>query len=136
MELGPERGARIDVTPMADVVIVLLLIFLVMTPAIAGRGLHLPPAQHAGARLPEPVLWLRADGSLGLGDGPGLPRELLRPRLERELARRPPGQRSVSLRADRATDYAAIRAVLALCREAGAEDVALSTRPLTGATVR
>jgi len=136
MELGSERGARIDVTPMADVVIVLLLIFLVMTPAIAARGIALPPAEHAGARLPEPVLSLRADGSLALGDGPGLPRELLRPQLELDLARRPPGQRSVSLRADRATDYAAVREVLALCREAGAEDVALATRPLTGAGVR
>jgi len=136
MELGSERGARIDVTPMADVVIVLLLIFLVMTPAIATRGVSLPPGQHARGRLPEPVLLLRADGSLALGDGPGLPTALLRSQLEQELARRPPGQRSVSLRADRTADYAAVREVLTLCREAGAEDVALATRPLAGAAAR
>ena len=46
--------AEINVTPMADVMIVLLIIFMVATPIIAGSPVRLPDAAHAAtpARMP------------------------------------------------------------------------------------
>lgn len=137
MDTGTRRGgARIDVTPMADVVIVLLLIFMVMTPAIATGGLSLPTALRGESGLPRPALRLGADGRLELEGGPPWPREQLVVRLREELSRRPAGERVVALRADRAVDYARVREALALCREAGAEHVALATWPAGAAVGR
>jgi len=125
---GSER-ARIDVTPMADVVIVLLLIFMVMAPALAARGVELPRARNGDDALPQPALLLRADGALVLGEAAPWPREVLLESLRGALERQPEGERVVALRADGGADYARVREALALCREAGAERVALATRP-------
>jgi biopolymer transport protein ExbD len=133
MDANPGRdGVRIEVTPMADVVIVLLLIFMVMTPAIAERGIRLPEARHGQTPLPLPALLLRGDGALALDEGPPLPRSLLLDELRRRLERVPAGDRSVALRADREAGYDSVRGALALCREAGAERVALATHPASG----
>ncbi len=50
MSVGlPRNGAiaEINVTPMADVMIVLLIIFMVATPVIVGAPVRLPGAEHA-----------------------------------------------------------------------------------------
>ena len=75
MSGGRARGgtfADINVTPMADIMIVLLIIFMVMTPLLSTHdGVRLPEARRA-TRPPAPngdnTVSIRRDGSLRLGD--------------------------------------------------------------------
>lgn len=74
--------AAINVTPMADVMIVLLVIFMVAIPALdRDTGLRLPPATQARSQRPEVnalTLALRADGSVWLNGLPAPPPAELR----------------------------------------------------------
>ena len=68
LSVGRPRGgaiAEINVTPMADVMIVLLIIFMVTAPIIAGAPVRLPaavhPSEHKGDTLKVTV---HADGGV------------------------------------------------------------------------
>jgi biopolymer transport protein ExbD len=130
-----ERGvplAEINVTPLADIMIVLLIVFMVAISVIDQEdGLRLPAASHAGKqeRRDPLVVRLRQDASLSLGDQPVLDRTQLWTRLGPRLAEQPEGQRVVVVRADEGLSYARVAEVLETCREAGAEEVALATLP-------
>ncbi len=137
MGSGREKGAlvaEINVTPMADVMIVLLIIFMVTVPLIGQDGVKLPAAANAEEKKgKELVVVLRADLTLFLGgerlDTMG---ELL-PKVQQRLAERPEGPRVVSLKADLAVPSGEVMKVVELCREAGAEEVALvAERPPQG----
>jgi biopolymer transport protein ExbD len=127
---GPMAG--INVTPLADIMIVLLIIFMVAVSVIDQEdGLTLPPAQHAAKQEQrEPlVVRVRQDASLSLGSDAVLDRTDLWTRLSARLAERPEGQRIVVVRAHEALPYTRVAEVLDACREAGAEEVALAALP-------
>ena len=66
----PCRGAiaDINVTPMADVMIVLLIIFMVATPVIVGAPVRLPPAFNAADQHRERLeVVVRASGAVTVG---------------------------------------------------------------------
>jgi len=121
--------ADINVTPMADIMIVLLIIFMVMTPLIDGGPVaQLPPAVNARVQKDDPdaiVISLAADATTYLGgrrlDTPG---ELL-PDLQARFIEKPESARVVYIKADERLVYSEVRRVMDLCREAGAEQVAL-----------
>ena len=75
----------INITPLVDVVLVLLIIFMVISPLAGARfAVGLPATAPAGALAPARHLvtvTLDADGSLGV-DGAAVARAGLRPRLE------------------------------------------------------
>ena len=70
MELGPrhETHRQISVTPMIDVVLVLLVVFMVAMQFFAFIPVNVPPpeASGGGEEKPQVVLELRADGSYAL----------------------------------------------------------------------
>ena len=71
---GPRTGtiADINVTPMADVMIVLLIIFMVATPIIARPPVKLPDATHLTQHKREKLeIVLRRGGSVAI-DGTSL----------------------------------------------------------------
>jgi biopolymer transport protein ExbD len=112
---------------MADVMIVLLIIFMVMTPIIDKASVALPPAAHGTERKDEKPLVLTLDekGDLTLGDrrlGP-------HPAALREVARLVEADplKAIAIKADRRLTYAPVGAVLEACRNAGAENVQLAT---------
>jgi biopolymer transport protein ExbD len=127
------RGAiaDINVTPMADVMIVLLIIFMVVTPMVdRGPVKDLPPAAHPRQAVQTRVeVSMPRDGSVYLDRNP-LPsaRELL-PRLRDRLAPLPEADRIVDLKADASVPYEEVGGVLSVCREAGVEEIMLSTAP-------
>jgi biopolymer transport protein ExbD len=91
---GGKRGVRpsMNVTPLVDVVLVLLIIFMVVTPLLVKQfHVHLPPQQQADrpaeADEPQVVLQLRAGGELRLNGRP-IAREDLPERLRRVFAAR------------------------------------------------
>jgi biopolymer transport protein ExbD len=101
MAMSLRRGARgvrpvINVTPLVDVVLVLLIIFMVIVPLLEKELIVSLPTLESHARPPrdlEPlVLWVRASGEVRVGDevvrGDRLEerlRELLRVRRDRTL---------------------------------------------------
>jgi biopolymer transport protein TolR len=132
--LGSHRRARrspmaeINVTPMVDVMLVLLIIFMVTAPLlVAGVPVDLPDSK-AGALDQEakPLqISLEADGSLHLDDQPVAPSELgARLAAVAESSREPGGPR-IFLRADRALDYGRVMAVMGEINAAGLRKVAL-----------
>jgi biopolymer transport protein ExbD len=123
----PRDGAiaDINVTPMADVMIVLLIIFMVATPIIARAPVKLPEATHLSQHKGEKLeIVLRRGGGIAI-DGVSLASaELL---AEYMVARSPvPESLLVLIQADRDTSYAEVARVLAACRHARVGEVALA----------
>jgi len=124
--------AQINVTPMADIMIVLLVIFMVVTPILdQDARLNLPAAAHAEERKGADrilVVSIRSDRTLLLnGDRLDNLGELLL-RLTERLAALPPDRHVVHVRADEALPYSEVLQVLQAFREAGVDEVALLSR--------
>ena len=133
---GRSEGAiaAINVTPMADIMIVLLIIFMVITPLLDEDGVRLPRASSAAEKKPGAdavVVSLRADRTLSLGDERLDNMGELALKLSEALGSRTGGS-VVYVRADEGLPYAAVWQVLEICREAGAEEVALLSQPRVG----
>jgi biopolymer transport protein TolR len=130
---GRQRSpmSSINVTPMADIMIVLLIIFMVTIPLVRqGRVAQLPRAPHAGDRSEGPlVLTLPSDGTIRLDDQSILGGPALRLALERRFQDVPIGARLVIVEADQALPFETVGVTLRSCREAGADEVALGTYP-------
>ena len=132
--LGSQRRARrspmaeINVTPMVDVMLVLLIIFMVTAPLlVAGVPVDLPDSK-AGALDQEarPVqISLEADGTLHVDEKPVPPAELGRRLAAIAASSREPGGPRVFLRADRSLDYGRVMAVMGEIDAAGLRKVAL-----------
>lgn len=132
MSVGrPRHGAvaEINVTPMADVMIVLLIIFMVATPLIA-HAVRLPEAEHATERGGERLeILLRADGST-LVAGTPLPIDALGEWLAGRAG--VAARATVLVQADRDTPYETVAMVLAACREAGFVEIGLAAQRRAG----
>ncbi|MBK1662791.1 biopolymer transporter ExbD [Paracraurococcus ruber] len=131
---GEEDGdarpvAEINVTPLVDVMLVLLVIFMVTAPMLTtGIGVDLPRSAAARLAPPEPPLelGLTREGGLFLGKEP-IAEPALGPRLAEEHARAP--ERALHLRADRGIEYGEVLRVMGLVQQAGISRVALVSRP-------
>jgi biopolymer transport protein TolR len=136
MQLPSSRGkgrrtpmAEINVTPLVDVMLVLLIIFMVTAPLLTtGVPVNLPDSRAKGLdQEQEPVqLSLAADGSIYLGEE-GVSEQALPDALARIAGSQPPGAepRQVFLRADRALDYGRVMRVMGELNRAGLNRVAL-----------
>jgi biopolymer transport protein TolR len=116
--------SNINVTPLVDVCLVLLIIFMVVTPMIVSGNVMLPETAHsspAGAEKQIEVT-VKADGSVYV-DTLVMRREEVPGALER-LQREFP-QRKVAVRGDKRVQYGDVADVLDACRAAGFEDVSL-----------
>jgi biopolymer transport protein TolR len=103
--------SEINVTPLVDVVLVLLIIFMVITPLLQrGKPVELPSALSVSEAKREPVcLSITADGQLWI-EKAAVPLQGLRDALTAALAARPGA--SLLLKADRSLDYRLVRQVL------------------------
>ena len=120
--------AEINVTPMVDVMLVLLIIFMVTAPLlVAGVPVNLPDARSKALdQDAKPVqLSLDATGRIFLGDVEVTPAEL--PNALTRTAARGAGTQGpqVFLRADRALDYGRVMRVMGELSAAGLTRIAL-----------
>lgn len=132
VNVGEAKGAvraEINVTPMADIMIVLLIIFMVATSTLTRDDrFELPPALHA-PKQPESDLLVKVTrgGAVLLGAevlaGPSA--------LEVALAARlPEGElRPVQVEADLGLAYEQVAPVIDAVRRAGAAAIVLRTQP-------
>jgi biopolymer transport protein ExbD len=132
MAVGGKKGgpmADINVTPMADIMIVLLIIFMVITPMLQkGVDVKLPQAGNTKERKDEPktiVVAVRKDTTTYLGTTKLESQAQLLPQIKERLQDLPEGARMIYLKADDQLPYAEVMKVMDLCREAGVEEVAL-----------
>jgi biopolymer transport protein ExbD len=132
MAVGGKKGgpmADINVTPMADIMIVLLIIFMVITPMLQkGVDVKLPQAGNSKERKDEPksiVVAIRKDTATYLGSQKLEDQNQLQPLIKERLQDLPEGSRMIYLKADQELPYSEVMKVMDLCREAGVEEVAL-----------
>jgi len=118
--------ADINVTPMADIMIVLLIIFMVATPVLVGSPVRLPSAVHASERR-----GLRVEVAVHTGgeiSAEGLTFASPESLGDWIAARRAGGlDQVVFIQADRGAAYSTVAPVLAACRQAGVAEIALAT---------
>jgi len=127
MALTPHPQPEINVTPLVDVVLVLLIIFMVVTPVLANEDrVLLPEADHPDAKKEtEAAPWevvLDHEGRFLLDDGP-LEIAALRAELLRRKAEDP--TRRVLLLADGRLPYGTVRAAFAALQGVGFRGVSL-----------
>ncbi len=130
---GP-RGMRseINITPLVDVVLVLLIIFMCLTPVIQlGHPVQVPPTQKGAAVPPEPQLILRLDrnGTIHL-NSLEIPRLKLAAKLKEVLSTR--ATQVVFLAADGELPYGQVADFLDLCRASGASNIGIVFEDLKG----
>ncbi len=120
----------INVTPLVDVMLVLLVIFILAAPLLAGSiRLQLPRAdgvQPAPAQARPIAVALDAAGRLYLQDAPVADEAL--PALLREIATRTPDA-ELALRADAAVAYGRVVQVLGTAHAAGLTRIGFVTEP-------
>lgn len=141
--------SEINVTPLVDIVLVLLIIFIVITPAV-NDSVHLPLAKHAlrlgtnpGEKPPVVVLhairgpdgqW-KGTGNVGLSqdgtEGRHFDLDAVEGRsgLKAHLSQLLTGfqERQVQLKADSQVPFKQVDALLQVCREGGADEAAVIT---------
>jgi len=132
MNVGGSKGgviAAINVTPMADIMIVLLIIFMVITPMLQkGVDVRLPVATNTKERKDEPktiTVAIRKDKTTYLGGTKLENQQDLVKEVKQRLEDLPEGQKIVYLKADSELEYSEVMKVMDLVREAGVEEVAL-----------
>ena len=130
---GRQTLAEINVTPLVDVMLVLLIVFMVTAPLIQqGVEVKLPEARAQPVKAEEEklVLSVKADRSLWLGGGDqavALSLEELEDRLRVNARLRQ--DRELYVMADRGLPYGYVVEVLAAVQRAGVTNLGMITNP-------
>jgi biopolymer transport protein ExbD len=122
--------AEINTTPLVDVMLVLLIIFMITAPLLAHKiKIDLPQA--STVLLEEKpdtiVIALLPDGTLFMNDV-RIDRESLVKRLASEAQRKP--QPELHLHVDRTTQFQVLATIMADAQNAGMVKVGIATDPL------
>jgi biopolymer transport protein ExbD len=121
--------AEINIIPLVDIMLVLLVIFIITAPVITHSvKVDLPRVSHERNEVPPEAvtLSLDADGALYWNQEP-LAAESLDGRLERAVAQHP--DMELHLRADQHTPYERLARVLTQARAAGVLRIGFITEP-------
>lgn len=120
--------AEINVTPLVDVVLVLLVIFMVVTPLLRQEVPIELPIADTSRPVADPgqlTLSINADGLPHL-EGRAIPRESLVDELGRIYGER--ADKTIFLEADRSVHYGQVVDVMDACRQAGVVSIGVLTR--------
>ena len=130
MSAGGKGGIKsdINVTPLVDVVLVLLIIFMVVTPMLQqGVDVLLPTGPHAEKRPGKEgdlIISVKQDGSVFVADK-WIPDKNLPTYLQAEYQKDP--SRAVMLKADKRINFGKIRMVMKAANDAEFTRVAILT---------
>jgi biopolymer transport protein TolR len=133
-------SSEINVTPLVDVVLVLLIIFMVVTPLLEKDiGVRVPRAEQVeqAAEVPPDQLVVRVDGAgeitinaekVGAGE--------YVERLKGMLSRKGANDKLVFVTAEDGANYGRVVSVLDGAKQAGAETIGMATEKPAGGTRR
>ncbi len=123
--------SEINVIPLIDVSLVLLIIFMVTTPFIMQGSIkiNLPSAKAASDELEEKtiVLAVTSDGRTYLNTEEINNPEVLEERLAKELSTS--SSKKVIIEGDRNSSHGMVVNIMGIAKKAGAEKLAISTIP-------
>jgi biopolymer transport protein ExbD len=128
-----EEGVNVDLTPVIDMVFLLLIFFLVATTfqqTEREMKIALPAAEAAGPismALREIVINIDDSGAIFIA-GRQVSEDDLRTMVTEALRANP--DQKISVRADRAAAYDSVARVLGICKAAGADQPFLDTVPI------
>lgn len=129
-KLGLRRKPEVQMSPLIDVVFLLLIFYSVTTQFVTDQRLKLklPEAKTAesvgrGQKEKPPVVTVAADGSVWIGE-----RKIPDARLEDEIGRlvKNAKEKAIILKGDKGADYGVVVHVLDLARSAGAKSIQMS----------
>ena len=136
MSAGNESGgpmAEINVTPLVDVMLVLLIIFMITTPLMNHKvKVQLPeavvvkPEEDKGPKTPPITISVTEAGALFWNDEPAT-RQLIESKLSVEAQKTP--QPTVNIRGDRTTPYRMVNDVVKIAQAQGMRKVGFVTTP-------
>ncbi len=116
----------INVTPLVDVMLVLLIIFMVTAPMMKrGIELELPRAKATYLRVREQPVVISVKGSSYFFNGRRVSLDMMRIRVRKVLSSRPKAQ--FVIEADRKTPFENVVKVMALLRGMGVVRVGIAT---------
>jgi biopolymer transport protein ExbD len=125
--------AEINVTPLVDVMLVLLIIFMITAPLMQHKvNIDLPSKTMRVTEAPPPVaitLAVKSSGDIFWNDAP-----IMMSSLDRNLrieARREP-QPMLEIRADKTTRYGILQEVMGIAKTAGMKKIGFITTPEAG----
>jgi biopolymer transport protein TolR len=125
----PGMMSEINVTPLVDVMLVLLIIFMVTAPMMTqGLDVELPKvdAQALQTEEEQTVLTVRVDGAVFLDE-----HEVTGANLAFQVAQvmQTKGSKTVFLKADQNAAYGSVAQVMSQLRQAGITSIGLVTEP-------
>jgi biopolymer transport protein ExbD len=123
--------ATINITPLVDVVLVLLIIFMIVTPML-DDGIQLPKSadpKKVNAMSQDLKISVNAQGQIKFGDD-AVEKVQLKERLTKELSKNP--FRPVYLSADQSLQFSTIRELLTALRDLGVHEAGLMSAKLEG----
>ena len=123
---GQEEAGEIDLTPMLDVVFILLIFFIVTSVFVTEAGLEVSKPEASTVEDTSGDLILIAVGPAGdiWIDGDQIDPRFIRSRFELRLADAP--NSAVIIQADQNSNNEQVMLILAAAREANIEDVSIS----------
>ena len=123
---SPRLKAEMNMTPMIDVLLVLIIIFMLISPRVpVGLEAQIPhPADQAHPAPAEIVITVHADGTVQLNQE-SMNLQLLKVRLS-DLFRSGSGQ-TIFLRGEKSLEFASVAQVIDLARGVGVYRVGLMT---------
>ena len=135
MRIGAQGGedavlSDINTTPLVDVMLVMLIIFLITIPVVTTSIPVKLPSERVQVRETKPdsiIISVDREGRMFWFDSPLRARTDLLPRLQ-AIARMSP-QPDVQIRGDQAAQYESVGRVLLECQRAGITKVAFITEP-------
>ena len=118
--------AEINVTPLVDVVLVLLIIFMVTAPFLQGGfEIDLPKVAARGLDVREGlIVSVRADRKIAVGNS-----VVAFEKLEEALASAGAARRPVFLKADQSVPYGMIVELISRLRKSGVASLGIVTEP-------
>ena len=141
MNLGPQDDediiGTINTTPLVDVMLVLLIIFLITIPVVTTSVKVDLPQENNVPRETQPenlIVSVDAAGRIFLYDTPLASSQALFERLSPLATRKP--QPEVQIRGDGAADFEAVGKVMNAVQRAGIAKVSFITEPSGPATAR
>jgi biopolymer transport protein TolR len=124
--------AEINVTPLVDVMLVLLIIFMVAAPMLQqGVEVNLPKATNAplAGSAEQLVISIDTAGTIFLGSGNKVTVPEVGAKVSAALASRPENEKKVYIKADAGLQYSVLMDVMSSLHQSGITQIGLVSAP-------